>query len=85
MAGNLARKLKENEPCPVCGSREHSCPALYTEDTVTEEQFQKAKERQQNALQQMEEHKKSLTQQEERCKMLEQQVQQMFDKAGAMN
>lgn len=21
MAGNLARKLKENEPCPVCGSR----------------------------------------------------------------
>ncbi|MFQ9434910.1 MAG: hypothetical protein ACLR1R_00245 [Ruminococcus callidus] len=73
MAGNLARKLKENEPCPVCGSREHPHPALYTEDTVTEEQFQKAKERQQNALQQMEEHKKSFTQQEERCKMLEQQ------------
>ena len=82
MAGNLARKLKENEPCPVCGSREHSCPALYTEDTVTEEQFQKAKERQQNALQQMEEHKKSLTQQEERCKMLEQQVQQQLVHCG---
>lgn len=82
MAGNLARKLEENEPCPVCGSREHPHPALYTEDTVTEEQFQKAKERQQNALQQMEEHKKSLTQQEERCKMLEQQVQQQLVHCG---
>ena len=82
MAGNLARKLKENEPCPVCGSREHPRPALYTEDTVTEEQFQKAKERQQNALQQMEEHKKSFTQQEERCKMLEQQVQQQLVHCG---
>ena len=82
MAGNLARKLKENEPCPVCGSREHPRPALYTEDTVTEEQFQKAKERQQNALQQMEEHKKSLTQQEERCKMLERQVQQQLVHCG---
>ena len=49
MAGNLARKLKENEPCPVCGSWEHPRPALYTEDTVTEEQFQKATERQPNA------------------------------------
>ena len=82
MAGNLARKLKENEPCPVCGSREHPHPALYTEDTVTEEQFQKAKERQQNALQQMEEHKKYFTQQEERCKMLEQQVQQQLVHCG---
>lgn len=82
MAGNLARKLKENEPCPVCGSREHPRPALYTEDTVTEEQFQKAKERQQNALQQMEEYKKSFTQQEERCKMLEQQVQQQLVHCG---
>ncbi|MFR4393562.1 MAG: hypothetical protein ACLT29_04430 [Ruminococcus callidus] len=41
MAGNLARRLEPQKPCPVCGALEHPHPAACTEDTVTEEQFQK--------------------------------------------
>ncbi len=36
-AGILARGLKENEPCPVCGSREHPQPAGMQEEAPDEQ------------------------------------------------
>lgn len=43
-AGFLARELKENIPCPVCGSINHPSPALLSED-VTDEQAVKKEEK----------------------------------------
>ena len=42
-AGILSQILVEGEPCPVCGATTHPKPAIVTEETVTKEQWQKAK------------------------------------------
>lgn len=44
ITGILAKKLVENQPCPVCGSKEHPHPCAITEESVTEEVYKKAKE-----------------------------------------
>lgn len=79
MAGNLARRLEPQKPCPVCGALEHPHPAACTEDTVTEEQFQKARESQQRALQNLETQKHETARREEHCRMLESQRQKQLE------
>lgn len=49
-AGLLARKLKEGEKCPVCGSLHHPEAASVPKEAVSEEAFQALKERE-DALQ----------------------------------
>ncbi len=39
-AGIIARELKENEPCPVCGSTEHPAPAVLLADTLTKKDLE---------------------------------------------
>lgn len=39
-AGIIARELKDNEPCPVCGSTEHPAPAVLLDDTLTKEDLE---------------------------------------------
>ena len=82
MAGNLARRLEPQKPCPVCGALEHPHPAACTEDTVTEEQFQKARESQQHALQNLETQKHETARREEHCRMLESQRQKQLEQCG---
>ncbi len=36
-AGLMARNLKDDQPCPVCGSRSHPLPAMMMDDAPTEE------------------------------------------------
>ncbi|MCR5358172.1 MAG: SMC family ATPase [Lachnospiraceae bacterium] len=44
ITGELAQELKEGEPCPVCGSREHPDKAKLANDSVTKEQVESKKE-----------------------------------------
>lgn len=44
-AGLLAEKLKENFPCPVCGSLSHPKPAKVSKETVSREELEEEKKR----------------------------------------
>lgn len=44
-AGLLARELKAGQPCPVCGSTAHPCPAQITPETVTRQALEQAAQR----------------------------------------
>ena len=43
-AGVLAKSLRTGEPCPVCGSVEHPCPAQAGDDAPTEAQVKQAQQ-----------------------------------------
>lgn len=43
-AGILASELKDDEPCPVCGSLEHPDPASIISDAPTQDDLEKLKE-----------------------------------------
>ncbi|MCL2814853.1 MAG: SMC family ATPase [Oscillospiraceae bacterium] len=44
-AGLLASELRENEPCPVCGSAEHPCPAVLSAHAPSKNDLEKAEEK----------------------------------------
>lgn len=44
ITGELAEKLKEGEPCPVCGSTQHPHKAPIADNNVTKETVESAKE-----------------------------------------
>ncbi len=50
-AGLLAKDLKEGEKCPVCGSTVHPEPAVLPSESVSEEEFEKAKAAEEKLLQ----------------------------------
>lgn len=50
-AGIIASELKENQPCPVCGSIEHPCLAEKSENAPTEADVKEAKAKYEQAKQ----------------------------------
>lgn len=50
LAGILAAKLKEDTPCPVCGSACHPNPAMLAKESVDENTLKEMKEEQERAL-----------------------------------
>ena len=50
-AGLLAKDLKDGEKCPVCGSTVHPEPAVLPEESVTEDEIDKAREKEEQLLQ----------------------------------
>lgn len=53
-AGILAQHLKENMPCPVCGSVSHPRPAVLTAGAVSEADVKTAKEKRERAEEEQE-------------------------------
>lgn len=78
MAGNLAAQLQAGVACPVCGSLEHPHPAEQTQQTVSEQQFQRARKQQEAALQAMQSQKSQLEKQQAVCAQLQTQKQQLL-------
>ena len=56
----LAKELQKGQPCPVCGSIEHPAPAKQTNGTVTKDELEAAKEKEQQAQQKKEFHQQSV-------------------------
>lgn len=47
-AGILAENLLDNEPCPVCGSKEHPNPARFSDNIISEDAIKKLALRKEN-------------------------------------
>ncbi len=45
ISGELAKKLKENTPCPVCGSTQHPSPATAMDNQVTDADIKEQNEK----------------------------------------
>ena len=82
MAGNLARQLQPDMPCPVCGSLKHPDPAVCDGTVVTEDEFKTAQKNYRKAQEVMQQQKHQLNVQEERCRMLQAQCQEFAEKNG---
>ena len=82
MAGNLARQLQPDTPCPVCGSLKHPDPAVCDGTVVTEDEFKTAQKNYRKAQEVMQQQKHQLNVQEERCRLLQAQCQEFAEKNG---
>ncbi len=66
-AGILAHELKEDYPCPVCGSTHHPLIAAFTENAITQKDLQAAKSAKDIAEKELEKKKDVLQQTKQNC------------------
>ena len=76
-AGILAQRLKEEEPCPVCGSLHHPRPAELSAEAVDEKQLGQAKEQRAKAEEARDKAGKLFEQKREQYLACERKTEQM--------
>ena len=76
IGGELAAELKENEPCPVCGSLHHPSPAKKSETTVTRNDIDGEKAKIDSAAKKTEDINGRLAENEEKLKNISAQLMQ---------
>jgi exonuclease SbcC len=83
-ASELASKLEENMPCPVCGSLSHPSPAEITSENVSREDFQKARKKAEEYSAGLERKKAEIQKYTEHYEYIRQQADD-FTKANNMS
>ncbi len=63
IAGTLSSELIEGEPCPVCGSTTHPCPAKYDPSAVTKDELDRLERKCLEAAEKTEEYAAALSSQ----------------------
>ncbi len=76
IGGELAAELKENEPCPVCGSTHHPSPTKKSETTVTRNDIDIEKAKIDSAAKKIEDINGRLAENEEKLKNISAQLVQ---------
>ena len=74
---NLAKQLKPNQPCPICGSYHHPHPAATTGETADEATFKKAQTAYQTADHDYQAVKNNCQQQHKQLEQVDEQFKQL--------
>ncbi len=69
--GELASELVENNPCPVCGSVQHPCPAQRSADSVSKDQVDQKEAEADSARESWESREKTRKEQEDKKNKIE--------------
>lgn len=85
-AGMLAKHLRDEEACPVCGSLHHPNPAVLPKENVTQEQLDTAEKETETARQKKETVLLKLQSERSSCKTYEEALvktgEELFEKSG---
>ena len=76
-AGIFASQLKDNEPCPICGSLHHPHPALLEKEDISKEKLDQQKKVVSRFENKFQDHIQQLLLQKQKIEMKQQQIKQL--------
>ena len=82
-AAILAAELKQGEPCPVCGSREHPTPAESTTPLPTQQQVEQTRQQVREANEALNRAREQFAEEQSRLRELQQQQEHCRGELGS--